>query len=973
MSARTLTLVAGLLVALAGFARADEEGQPADAPPARLHPDIVFADALGFDREWYDLAYQVLDAFEASGRAKADDQDSAKLHRADLMVREAGTMKDRAKAKERVGEARKVYTDLAAKGGGTGTEASLRVGKIFLTEGESAFNRMKSTEEAEARTQARADAETNYKEAEKFFGELAEKYKNAETDDDVYKLMTASFSRAIATYQLAQLVDNPGEKKKLLEKARDEFQEVNLSFGDKPTGYEAAIYLGFAQKDLGNTKGSIDAFTSAAGLKDFFYSKEEGKYYWPSDESFSDIVARAYLCKAQALNEMKECQQALDSVKKLFDVLPGYRTKFLGLMARIEEGKAWIGLGDNKKGNALLQVIVEQDRNGPVGHMAGSIMKGKAGRGGPSLSPDQALAVAKDMINKGRPADGMNNLRNLIADLETAGGDDAVKLLPTAWYELGNAYFQQKLWDEAVVVFDLLAARYKDDPHAPKALFLESMAIGAVQAVKASKFDAERYDDTLRKLSSGYPNDPTAKAAAYLLGNKAFEAREYMTAAREFEKVAPTAGEYYDAALYQVGVSYVMEGRQTKDAAQAKVVFASARSALEKAVKWADGGALDKGVPNEGERAANLKKVAFRARCRLAEVMLNPAAKDAAKALEAAEAAEKGLGASPDAEMLAEARLLVVQAHLATADADKAEAAMAKLAEGAPDSPRTARGERELAVELDRQAEKGRTAKPPMSADDVKALLARAADHYARWVAVATKAELPVPPADYVRAGDRLYSIALEANALPETASFAEIEDLTKLPAAGRFAQAATAYEAALAAGNTPETWLTKVKLSACYGFTRSWEKAGAAFEPLVASEKLLKPEGKDDAGKPQFSIDPAAVKEKRSALLFGYADFGRALFEMSAKDRKYLDSALDVIGRVIGVAPPDSQLWWRSKYDYMAALYEKGDYQQAWIGIRALQRTNPNFENNKYGLKAKFEALSKKLEGKQPPTKGGK
>ena len=40
------------------------------------------------------------------------------------------------------------------------------------------------------------------------------------------------------------------------------------------------------------------------------------------------------------------------------------------------------------------------------------------------------------------------------------------------------------------------------------------------------------------------------------------------------------------------------------------------------------------------------------------------------------------------------------------------------------------------------------------------------------------------------------------------------------------------------------------------------------------------------------------------------------------------------------------------------------------YIGIRALVRTNPGYENNKFNLKAKFEALAQKLEAKQPPGK---
>jgi tetratricopeptide (TPR) repeat protein len=980
---RAGTIALGIALALAsGPALAEDEGgdKQQQAPP-RQHPDLVFADALGFSREWYDLAYQVLDGLEQSRKARPEDIDAAKLLRADLMVREAGSMRDRSKAPERIEEARKLYEDLAQKRSGTpvGTEASLRMGQIYLTEGDSAALRMKSTDDAETRAQARKEADEKFRDAEKYFSKLVEKYQDAIEPDDVYKLMVARFSRAQALYQLGELADKGKERDELLTKARDAFMEVNTEHGDQPKGYEAAIFLGLVQKDLGNFDGAVDAFKSAIALKDWFFNHDDGKYYFP-DPYYMDIVARAFLFQAQTFNDpMKEYQKAADTVKKLFDILPNYQREKLGLAARLEEARARYGLGDAKKGAEICQKVIEEDANGPWGRLAKEIMTGGAGSGAVALNPDRRLSASESMIDRGRVPEGLNQLRLLISDLEAAGGDDAAKWLPTCWFKLGNSYYQLRRFDEAAAVFDALSTRFRTSELAPRALFYASICRSALNGARPTEFDKSRYLETLRRLSTEYPNDPTAKASAFLLGNERFEARDYPAAAREFEKVAPSAGEYYDAALYQIGLAYSMEARrlwyEAKDTAQAKILYASARSALEKAVRWADGDAFEKGgVQKDTERGQNLRKLAFRARCRLAEILLQPAVRDAAKALEAAQAAEAGLGQNPDPEMLADARLLVVEGYLSSGELDKAEAAQARLAEGAPESPRTARGERELAIEFDKAAsgkrDEAKKANRPVPAE-YKDLLARSADHYARWAAISRKADLPVPAADYVKAGDRLYSMALELNDLPETAAFPDVDDLTKLPAANRFGDAAVAYEGALA-GGAQEAWLTRVKLSTCYGFVRAWQKAGATFEPLIASEKLLKEE-KDENGKPFYSIDPAAVKEKRAVLLFAYADFGHVLCELAKQDRKLLDKALEVFARVVAVAPADSQLWWRSKYDYFAAAYEKGDYESALIGLRSMQRMNPNFDNGRFGLKGKYQALLKKAESKQPPGKGGK
>lgn len=964
-----------LALFLATPALAQDDGSAAAQEAPRQHRDVSFAAELGFGREWYDLAYAVLDAMESSRKAPPPALDQAKLLRAQLMTKEAGTLRDPAKREEKLKAARAIFEELGKKGGAAATEAALQIGEMFITEGDSAFQRMKGTEDPEARAAARTEADEKYKAAEKYFADLVAKYEDAAEGDQLYKLMVARFSRARALFQMAQMLDKGmKERDALLEKAAAAFEEVNFEHGDQVMGYEAAIWLGLARKDLGQIDKAIAAYTSATALKDWFLG-EDGKYHFP-DPGMAEIVARAFFFKAQTLNEAKAHQKASDTVKLLFEIMPSYQRENLGLAARCEDAKARIALGDSKKGMEIAKSVVDDDPKGPWGATAKDILTGRTGTGGAGLPPDRRMANAEAAIDRGRSAEGLNGFRTLIADLEAQGGDDAAKWLPLAWYKMGNAYFQMRRFDEATAIFDALAARFKTSELAPKALFLQSLCLSSVNAAKPNPFDDGRYEATLKRLASEYPNDVSAKASGYLLGNRAFESRDYPKAAEQFEKVTEAAGEYYDASLYQAGVAYAMEGRrlaQEKDAAKAKLVFSSARAAFEKAIKWGDGGAVDAGkVAAESERAGNLKKMAFRARCRLAEVYLHPVVKDGSKALAVAEEAEKALGEQGDPEMLADARLLIVQAHLAAGDLDRAEAAQEKLAAGAPESPRNARGERELAIALDQAAEDARKKAGNKATDEMKKLLARAAEHYGRWVVAARAAELPVPATDYVKAGDRLYAMAFELNGIPETASFADVDDLAKLPATNRFEQAGVAYDAALQSGLAgDQAWLTKVKLSSCLGFIGRFDASAKAFEPLIASEKILREE-KGDEGKTYFVIDPAAVKGQRSILLFAYADYARALFEAAKTDRKRLDEVLDIYARVITVTPPDTQLWWRAKYEYFAALYEKGDYQNAMVGMRAMQRTNPTFDRGRYGVQAKFEALAKKLESKQPPAKGG-
>ncbi|MGH7294739.1 MAG: tetratricopeptide repeat protein, partial [Polyangiaceae bacterium] len=928
------------------------------------------------NQKWFDLAYQVLDDYDARGQGTPDAQAQAKMCRARLLTEDAGDMKYRKKAKEKIDQARAILQQLATSMSGTptGADVAVQLSHMSLTEADAAAERMRTTDDPAARDAAHAEAIQEYKDAEKLFSDLMTKYKDASGGDDLYRLVDASYCHGMAVYQLAEITDAPEDRTSLLTQARDCFTEVNFDYTDKQLGVEAGIMLGIVQKELGKFKESLDAFDSAYSMKEFYYNKETGQYNFP-DPSLSDIVARAALFKAQTLNDpMHEYQRAIDTAKKLFDVLPSYQTQPLGLLVRCEEAIARGALGDKAGMNKVCDAIIAADPDGPNGQFAAralEIKQGKiGGKGGITMPPDKRLAVAKNKIERGLVVDGMALLRALIADLEVSGGDDATKYLPQAWYALGDALFQQKRYDESSAIFERYASQFPKDPDAARALFYASMGYSHLNGAAPNSYDKDRYTSTLNTLSNNYADDPAAKASAYLLGSQKFEEKDYLGAAKEFEKVSDKAGVFFDAAIFEAGVAYATEARRVAEDKtkldDAKALFESAQQSFRKAIQWADSSA--NGTVTEGSRLANLKKIGFRARCRLAETYLQPADRDPAKALEAANSAVTVLGKDADAESIAEARLLIVQSYLESEDVPNAEDAMAKLTAAAPDSQKTARGEREVAIEFDGLCAKARQAGKKA---ELKDLLGKTANHYFHWAQVARKSEAPVPPEDYARAGDKLFSIAIELNGVPDTASFPDVDDLTKLPARDRFAQAATAYETALATDRLPDAWLVRSKVATCYGFTGDWDKSRAAFEPLIKSEKLLKMTN-DEHGKPYPVINPDSMRNERAVLLYGYADYGFVLFELGASDAKYVDEALEALARVVAVVPPGTPLWWRAKYDYFCALYEKGDYQAASIGVSAMQRVNPEFDHNKYGFKDRFLALLAKLDTKQPPSKGG-
>jgi tetratricopeptide (TPR) repeat protein len=983
----------GLALAFASApVRAQEEEAAAQPVVKREHPDLSFARALGYSYSWYDLAFDVLEQLEKA-RPGAEIVDQAQLLRAELKTSFATSQRDPAKKDEVLKEVRKFYEELIAKKPGTpaANDAQLRIGEMLLQEGDAAFARMRTSEDSDGRATARKEAEEKFGQAEKYFEDLKEKFKKgieqAEKANDAtkvseahYKHSNAWFNLARSAYQKAQLFDRGAkEREERLAKCAEHFEAINFEYGDQFLGYEAAIFLGLVYKDLGNLKKAYEAFDSALGIKDFLPTSEKGEFL--NEGPGPDLVARAAYFKAQTANELKDYESALAAVKTLYQDFPNMQRDRLGYAARVEEGKALAGKGDSRKAQAVLEKIIEDDKGGPWAASAREALGLLSGAGGPGVvvAPDRQLATAETLIDRGRAVEGLNQMRMLVASLEQASPEEQAKWLPLAWLKLGQAYAGLKRLDEAAACFDALVQRFKTDVGAPKALFQAAMARSQLNGAKTNDFDKTAYLDTLKKLQSDYPNDPAAKATGFFLGIERFSARDFAKAAEEFEKTDEKAGEIYDAALYQAGLAHFLNGfQQAKDKkeADAKQSFARARLALEKAIEWSSGKAFASNVPEQGPRADTLKKISFDARCRLAELALHPVARDVKRALEAAANAEKAAG--EDKLKVAQARLLKVQAHLAGEEIDKAEEVAASMVSEVPDSKQTAQAEREVAIATDNL---GKAASKAGKAEEAKGFFGKAADHYTRWLEIAATAGLEIPARDLSIAADRVFSLALMINALPETSdseSFTSVDDLSKLPDASRFATAAKAYEGAIA-GGAADPALLRLKAGECYGFTRQFDKAAKSLADACNEEKLLIQEkAEDEKGKTVNVVNiNVNVASKRPIFLFAYADYARCLFELSSKDRKLLDECIAALGRVISVAPAGEPIWWRGKYYLFAALYEKGEYDSAAIGLKQLQRQNPQFDGGKYNLKPKFEALVAKLEAKKsgpkPATGGGK
>lgn len=927
------------------------------APAAAQDPEptsLRFARALS-DRGWTDLAGLVLDGLAQDRSTSAELRAELDQLRADLLTREAGAAPTARERRAKADAARTILEQLARAGSGPAAqEARLRSGEVLLQVGEAALRRLldPSTEAAE-RELARAEAREAFAAARAHFAALeavwAEAVANAPAaePDDVLRLSLAALDEGRARFGAARTYDPGVERDRLLADAIARFETVAADYADvHDTTFEAGLQVGYAERERGRLAEAAAAFGGAAELAGQLL-REEWRGKRTTDDPTGWALAQALWLRTQALCDQGAHEDALACARVFAGRFPGAaaRGDALAQLVLVEQARATAGAGDAKAALALLEPLLARPANGAVARAARAAKREAAGQGsGDGLAAEDALRAAEALVERGQAVQGLARLRLLIAELERAGERGEPSLVQ-AWSLSARAYLAAARLDEAGACLLVVARRWPRDPRAPRALLEAAVCAGQVGSLLPNELDARRQEDALRALQ-GYPDAPERHAASLIAGDVALGARAYPAAASSYAAVPEAAGELHDLALHRVALAWQREAAAraaAKDEGGARGAHASALAAQERALAWGDGAAA-RGVDPASDRGAALRRLQVEGWLRLAELHLTPLARDPARALEAARRVEP---LAPAPERLAEARALAVRAQLAAGDLAAAEAALAGLVAVAPDAKRTAEAERDVAAALDASAD--------------PAVAGRAADHYARWLAIAREGGLPVSRLQAARAGDRLLRLALLLNGLPEgTFGPGDVPEGRALPDPARFEQAAAAYELAVGlapapgepAGDATAPWLVLVKLGQCLGFLGRFEACVAAIDRAVALEGLVDARG---------NLVPA-VARARTPLLHAYADAAQAA-------RRGGDLARAVAGfqRLVVVCPADGALWWRSKYELLLALARKGDYTAAGVGLRSLARTYPGFDRGRFGYQAKLEALAGEVARKQP------
>jgi hypothetical protein len=213
---------------------------------------------------------------------------------------------------------------------------------------------------------------------------------------------------------------------------------------------------------------------------------------------------------------------------------------------------------------------------------------------------------------------------------------------------------------------------------------------------------------------------------------------------------------------------------------------------------------------------------------------------------------------------------------------------------------------------------------------------------------------------------ETLYMIAKQINGLDENmTSFLDLKG--KVIAEKQYFTDAAFVHALLTEGKVGklpdrDKIVLMTRLARCYSFIAQdadgWNKAKDQYENIVKAYKLVTATGILDGN----------VLGAHRELLGVYVEEGYVFSELGKKDPKLkfqFDNASTVFSNVLRVVQPNSEPWWQSKLMVLQVLFDRGaeaDVKLAKVGLENLERGNPNFDENKFGMKDKFLELKKQI-----------
>ncbi|HET6201579.1 MAG TPA: hypothetical protein VFI25_02115 [Planctomycetota bacterium] len=922
----------------------------AQGPEERIlgRGDAAFAREL-YRAGYVDLAKGVCAAIEKAGKASPAERIEVRALYLDLQLDAAKEEADPRKRKDLVAAVLRGKQEFIAANPGSreAQEAEDNLSDVYRLLGEVLTAVLQKEQDPAAAAKLRKEGEETFTRAADVLKQQVAKLKELRDDPAAeLRYMNACYSLP-RTYYYHSLIYAPGDikKERLLEEAVASFREFGLDYGDRMLNFEGLVYQGLCHRELGKPEEALADFDDAIRLRQTYEQNEAGLFSLSSDAA--DVVSAAVLQKVLLLKDQGKFAEAIEAAKDYLGTTADPLAAGRGLAVLAAEADCELASGDLTGAGATADRLVAADPNGVWGRYGRELQGRMLGGGGSSSGADPAklIRVAEAMVEGG---DADRALEICGEALRLARGSPQEASLGSEAFLLIGALYARRGWlHEASVAFDAAAERYPTGEMAPEGLWKAVLCYLRLNGQEKRPFYKRRVEDRMARLARNYPNHPNAGYAQVVEAKQLEEDQEYLKAAALYEKVAPGSSSYEDALLGagNCHFQHALQLLQEKKAGEAKPFFDQAEARLRKAAAEAEA-AAEKTMDRDAQR--RLGDVGYRALGTLSNLFLQDGSKREGEVLALLKGADERFADDP--AKLASLWGLRIQALQAQGKFGEAIDLLESLLQKNPDPRQVAAASGVLARSLDQRGQDLREKDPKSSeADD---LWRKAARYYEASVRAQLKGEEPSNASLLDGVGTRLFVFGLHFNGVPEDQEeFVGWE--SSVPRAPEFwEQAGKMYEAAL---TTSVSYKTMISLGRTHGYLGRWREAATVLARLFDQESLLNPD--------KTRIQNAALAAKPE-LLPAYLEWGVAEFQVAAdeKDQERLARALHIFEVLASSTGGESRRWWHAKYYQIQCLLAQGEYKRADVAVRSVERTTEDFDQGKFGYKAKFLQLKSEL-----------
>jgi tetratricopeptide (TPR) repeat protein len=560
--------------------------------------------------------------------------------------------------------------------------------------------------------------------------------------------------------------------------------------------------------------------------------------------------------------------------------------------------------------------------------------------------------------------DALRDLRRCIEACRTDA--EREKYQASAYYKMGQCFQSLNRTYEAAFAYEKVFTLFPRHPLAPKACYEAVRCFNAEFALSGDKRDDDQKEKYLSLLAATWPRDPAARNLKYVQAEKVEKTGDLKAAAELYRQVGEDA-EAYESALVAQGYCYYADAarryeKAPKDPAVQREAREGLRQAEEALTRFLARAADPAKAPAQQEQQKARASLVQVANQQLAYIYMHEAVGKTKNALSFLEKLARDI--PPEDERIAKIWATQIQAHLTLNQLDEAVAILETMFEKFPDVPSIARACKSVAIKLDTKTLDLTKAKADPA--KINENLRKISRYYAKWLNLAPALNMRITMSDVLSVAEALYMIAKQINGLGEhQISFLDLKG--RVLAEKQYFLDAAFVHALLTEGKVGklpdrERIVLMSRLARCYSFiaedAEDWGRAKDHYENIVKTYKLVTPQGALDA----------RVLQNHRELLGLYVEMGYVYTEMGRSDPKLkfqFDNASTVFSNVLRIVQPSSEPWWQAKFMVLQVLFLRGaesDVKLARVGIENLERSNPTFDDNKFGMKDKFLELRKQI-----------